>query len=106
MTIERKQFTQKQEKKKSEKVDTKKLKRGFKPDGLPDAIVEGKFVGNVGSEIVVSRFRNGKNTFSVCTVKQIDESGLIHTWDETLQQWFVFPASEAPKTTKLFSSKD
>ena len=63
MTIERKQFTQKQEKKKSEKVDTKKIKRGFKPESLPDAIVEGKFVGNVGSEIVVSRFRNGKTRF-------------------------------------------
>jgi len=102
MTIERKQFATKPEKKKTEKVDKKKLKRGFKTDTLPDAIIEGKFVGQVGTEIVVNRFRNGKETLSICTVKQIDEAGLIHTFDETLQQWFVFPTKDAPKTVKLF----
>jgi hypothetical protein len=103
MTIERKQMQQKPEKKKVEKDDTKKLKRGFKTDSLPDAIVDGKFVGEIGHEIVVSRFRNGKDTLSICTVKQVDEKGLVHTWDETLQQWFVFPVTESPKVTKLFS---
>jgi hypothetical protein len=103
MTIERKQMQQKPEKKKVEKADTKKLKRGFKTDSLPDAIVDGKFVGEIGHEIVVSRFRNGKDTLSICTVKQVDEKGLVHTWDETLQQWFVFPVTESPKVTKLFS---
>ena len=106
MTIERKQLTAKPEKKKAEKVDSKKLKRGFKTNNLPDAIVEGKFVGKVGSEIVVSRFRNGKETLSVCTVKEVDESGLIHAWDETIHQWFVFPMNQAPKVTKLYSTSE
>jgi hypothetical protein len=102
MTIERKQLTSKPEKKKLEKIDTKKLKRGFKTNLLPDAIVEGKFKGQVGCEIVVNRYRNGKETLSICTVKEIEETGLIHTWDETLQQWFVFPTNQAPSITKLF----
>jgi hypothetical protein len=104
MTIERKQFTVKATRKKEDKdVNTKKLKRNFKVDTLADAIVDGKFVGEIGHEIVVSRFRNGKDTLSICTVKQVDEKGLVHTWDETLQQWFVFPVTESPKVTKLFS---
>ena len=101
MAIERKQFVEKAKKKSTEKIDNKKVGRNFKPDSLPDAIVEGKFTGQVGSEIVVSRFRNGKNTFSVCTVKQLDESGLVHTFDETLQQWFVFSLTDHPKIIKL-----
>lgn len=101
MAIERKQFVEKVKKKSAEKVDNKKVGRNFKPDSLPDAIVEGKFMGQVGSELIVSRFRNGKNTFSVCTVKQLDESGLVHTFDETLQQWFTFSLTDHPQVTKL-----
>lgn len=84
---------------KKPKQKTQKVK--IKPELLPDAIVEGAFVGQVGSQLVVERFRNGKKMLTVCTVKQLDESGLIHTWDETLQQWFVFPVKEAPRLTKL-----
>ena len=104
MTIERKRFTAKVVKKKEDNANTKKLKRGFKVESLADAIVDGAFIGKVGGEIVVSRFRNGKDTLSICTIKEIgtDEKGLIHTWDETLQQWFVFPVKEAPKVTKLY----
>jgi len=102
MTVERKQFTVKATKKKEDNANTKKLKRGFKVESLVDAIVDGAFVGKIGGEIIVSRFRNGKDTLSICTVKEIDEKGLIHTWDETLQQWFVFPVKEAPKVTKLY----
>jgi len=104
MTIERKQFVEKIQKKKVEKVDSKKVKRGFKPDSLQDAIVDGKFVGQVGNEIIVDRFRNGKQAFHVCTVKELEENGLIHTWDETIHQWFVFSTNEAPKVVKLLSS--
>lgn len=103
MAIERKQFSEKSEKKKLEKIDHKKLKRGFKPDLLQDAIVDGKFIGQINSEIIVGRFRNGKNTFSICTVKQLDDSGLIHTFDETLQQWFSFSIIDSPKIVKLMS---
>ncbi|MBM3194137.1 MAG: hypothetical protein FJZ60_00050 [Chlamydiae bacterium] len=101
MAIERKQLAEKVEKKKVDKVDVKKVKRSFKPDNLSNAIVEGKFVALVGSEIIVNRFRNGKESFHVCTVKQIDENGLIHTWDETIHQWFVFSVKDSPKVVKL-----
>lgn len=80
----------------------KKLSRSFKAHTLPDAIVEQKFIGQVGSEIVVSRFRNGKDTLSICLVKEVQESGFINTWDETLQQWFAFTIESAPKLVKLY----
>lgn len=105
MAIERKQFAQKVEKKKLDKVDSKKVKRGFKPESLPDAIVDGKFLATVGSEIIVERFRNGKNAYHVCTVKEIAEDGLIRTWDETIHQFFDFTATDRPKIVKLLSSK-
>jgi len=82
----------------------RKLSRSFKVNLLPDAIVEQKFVGQVGSELVVSRFRNGKETLSICVVKEIGESGFINTWDETLQQWFAFTVSGRPKLVKLYKS--
>lgn len=101
MAIERKQFVEKVKKEKTEKVDVKKVKRSFKADSLPDAVVDGKFVGTVGTEIIVSRLRHGKEALHVCTVKQIEESGLLHTWDETIHQWFVFPITEGPKVFKI-----
>jgi len=104
MAIERKQLAEKVEKKRVDKVDVKKVKRGFNPDTLPDAIVEEKFQAAVGSEIIINRFRNGKESFHVCTVKQIDESGLIHTWDETIHQWCVFSVKDHPKIVKLLKS--
>jgi len=88
--------------KKKKDYDGRKLSRAFKTASLPDAIVDGKFIGKVGTEIVVNRFRNGKESFHICTIKQIEESGLLHTWDETIQQWFVFPINEAPKLVKLY----
>lgn len=105
MAIERKQFAQKVEKKKLDKVDSKKVKRGFKPESLPDAIVDGKFTATVGSEIIVDRFRNGKNAYHVCTVKEVADDGLIRTWDETIHQFFDFTTTDHPKIVKLLSSK-
>jgi hypothetical protein len=90
---------------KHQKVDVKKVKRGFKPETLQDAIVDDKFVATVGSEIIINRHRNGRESFHVCTVKQIDESGLIHTWDETIHQWCVFSIKDHPKVVKLLKIK-
>jgi hypothetical protein len=101
MAVERKLYQQEKVEKKKIEVEVKKVKRGFKTDQLPDAFVDGNFIAKVGSEIIVSRYRNGKDTLSICTVKEIEDSGLIHTWDETLQQWFVFPISQPPKLTKI-----
>ena len=89
-------------KKRKTDIDVKKVKRGFKPDTLQDAIVENKFIANIDSEIIVNHNRSGREYFHICTVKKIEESGLIYTWDETIHQWFVFSVSDHPKTVKLF----
>jgi hypothetical protein len=90
---------------KQKNVNVKKVKRGFKPDALQDAIVDEKFIGTVGTELIVNRYRNGREAFHICTVKQVDESGLIHTWDETIHQWCVFSVKDRPKIVKLLTTK-
>lgn len=89
---------------KKDKNSGRKLSRSFKANQLPDAIVEQKFLGQVGTELVVNRFRNGKETLSICVVKEVQDSGFINTWDETLQQWFAFTIADAPKLVKLYKS--
>ncbi len=86
------------------KATIKPRAKKVKPDFLPDALIEGNFAGQVGSKLVVSRLRSGKNTFSVCVVKQLEEdSGLIHTYDETIEQWFTFSTREPPDVVKLLT---
>lgn len=85
---------------KKQKPSPRKSK--IKHENLPEAIVEGNFLGQVGTRLVVSRLRNGKETFSTCVVKQLEEvTGLVHSFDETLQQWFTFSIKEPPKVIKL-----
>jgi hypothetical protein len=106
MTVKRKVFQEKPEKEKLVEIPTKKIKKGFKVDTLQDAIIDGVFTGHVGSELIVERFRNGKNSLIVCTVKTIDPDGLIHTWDDTVNQWFDFSTKEPPKIVKFSTSKE
>lgn len=80
----------------------RKLPRSFKVNELPDAIVDQKFLGQIGAEIIVNRFRSGKEVFSICVVKEIKESGLVNVWDDTNQQWFSFTATDSPKIVKLY----
>jgi hypothetical protein len=56
---------------------------------MADAIVDGKFVGTVGGEIVVERLHNGRKQKMICTVKEIN-GDKVDTWDETLHRWFNF----------------
>lgn len=102
MGIERKKIVTK-EKKKEDKVDTsRKLKRGFNVSSLSDAIVEGKFLASVGSEVVVERLRNGRTILSICTVNEVTENGLVHTYDQTVEQFFTFSVEKSPRVVKLF----
>lgn len=80
----------------------RKLSKSFKVNTLPDAIVEQKFIAPIGSEIILNRFRSGKDVFSICIVKEIQASGLINVWDDTNQQWFAFTIADSPKVVKLF----
>jgi hypothetical protein len=85
---------------KKEKVG-RKLSRGLKVSNLSDAVVNREFLGKVDSELVVGRFRNGKEAYSICVVKEIGDGGFINTFDETLQQWFAFTIDDRPKLVKL-----
>lgn len=95
--ITRKSFDKKKEKVLPEgppqrKFDSKKIDFS----SLEDAIVEGKFVGVVGSEIVVERPHNGRKQKMICTVKEIT-GDKIETWDETLHRWFNFTTADLLK---------
>lgn len=84
--------------------DSRKLPKSFKVAELPDAIVEQKFLGKVGTELIVNRFRSGKEVMSICVVREVQESGFINTWDETNQQWFGFTVTDSPKCVKLYKN--
>ncbi len=99
--IKRKLVSEKQEKKLLPEIATKKVKKGMKVEHLPDAIVNGHFSCPIGSELIIEKYRNGKNTLTVCTLKRVDEDGLVHTWDETVQQWYMFSLHDPPRVVKL-----
>jgi len=99
--IKRKSLVQEKPIKSQPNILTKKVKKSLKIDALPDAIVDGKFVGQIGTELITLRYRDGKEKSALVTVKQIDTDGLVHSWDETLHQWFLFSLKEPPKVLKI-----
>lgn len=104
MSIQRKQFVKKNEKKDNlQFISNKKVKRGLKIELLLNAIIDGQLIASVEDEIIINRWRNSKNTLSICTIKQIDKDGLVHTWDETIQQWFAFHITKPPEIVKIYS---
>lgn len=69
----------------------KKVKRGFDISKLPDLVIEGKLTAPVGSEVIMQRFRNGKNTLHTGYVHNFNEStGNIDIWDETVNQYYAY----------------
>lgn len=93
---------EKPEKSKVEGPKPKKVKKSLKVESLPDAVVEGKLVAEVGSELIASRYKDGKDRLVVLTLKKVDEDGLVHAWDETAQQWFNFNLNQTiPKILKM-----
>lgn len=63
---------------------------------LPDAVQDGKFIANVGDEIVASRVRDGRHLKCVCVVKEI-EGTRVNTFDMTVEQWFTFNVEDLDK---------
>jgi hypothetical protein len=63
------------------------------PKTVP-AIADGVLLAPVGSKILVTRLRHARPHTSSCEIHKIDEDGTIHAWDETLNQWFLFKASD------------
>jgi hypothetical protein len=102
MAIERKKVVQKQEVKKV--ISTgKKLKKNFNFAQLPDAIVDGKFICETGSKVIVERSKNGKNFLSICTIYEISDKGYVSTFDETIEQYFTFSLEQPPKVLKIYN---
>ena len=87
----------------TKKTTQKKVPRGLKVNLLPDAIVDKEFLGQPGTRLVVSRFRDGKETYSFCVVKDVSGEGFINTFDETLQQWFAFTIQDRPSLVKIYA---
>lgn len=92
-----------QEPKSKEKTQVKKLKKNFDVSALIDAFVDGELTCPLGSELILSRFRNGKEVLTICTVKSVQDNGLVHTWDESVQQWFIFSKLDPPKVAKVMA---
>jgi hypothetical protein len=70
----------------------KKIK--FDIASAPDAIVEGKLIVPIGSKVIIPRVRAGRQSLSECEVKKVDDDGVVHTWDETLNQWYLFKVTD------------
>jgi hypothetical protein len=100
--VKRKLIQEKVEKPKQPELELRKVKKGLDLSSLSDAIIEGKLIVPIGTELITERYRNGRNVAIICTVKQIDDDGLIHTWDETVQQWYIFNIKESPKILKIY----
>lgn len=102
--IKRKLIVEEKPEKQLPKVETRKVPRGLKHAQLPDAVVDGKFMGNVGTELIATRRKDGKEKLVILTVKKINDDGLVESWDETIQQWFNFNLKETlPSVLKIYS---
>jgi hypothetical protein len=88
------------EKRKTEEPK-RKLSKAVKIATLPDAVVDGKFIAKIDSELVIERTRSGKIVVCICVVKKIEDTGLVHVWDDSLGQWYAFSVLEPPKVVKV-----
>jgi len=88
------------EKRKTEEPK-RKLSKAVKIATLSDAVVEGKLIAKIDSELVIERIRSGKTVACICVVKKIEDTGLVHVWDDTLGQWYAFNVLEPPKVVKV-----
>jgi hypothetical protein len=80
--------------KQQEKVRKKKISEKS-VSSLTDAIVGESFDVLPDSRFIIRISRSGKNVLCECAVKKVDENGIVHLWNETLEQWFAFSKKEA-----------
>ena len=59
----------------------------------PDAIVDGQLVVPIGTRVAIPRVRARQQILSVCVIHKLEE-GVLHVWDETLTQWFIFNVTD------------
>lgn len=89
----RKPLIEKPKKKELPHVDERKVNKKLDVNSLPPAIVEGKLVVPLETEIIVVKPYNGKTQRSICTIKKIDDD-TVSAWDETLNRWYLFNPAE------------
>jgi len=108
MKIERKKLTIKKEKLIDVVSTSKKIKKSTRFEGLEDAIIDGHLNPGAGpgAELIAQRFRNGKNVLSALKVISITEQGILSTWDETLEQFFIICLSEKNGLIKIVKKCD
>jgi hypothetical protein len=63
---------------------------------LEDAVKDGQFLGKLGTELVVEKFRDGKRMRTICLVKGINGTK-IDTYDLTIGHWFTFDCENLEK---------
>lgn len=94
MVVRKQIVKKKEEKPKVETSPSRKVTSDVK--ALPEAIVDGKFVANVGEDIIVVRRVAGKTQKSVCIVKEVSVD-YVSTWDDTMNRWFAFNPADVEK---------
>jgi hypothetical protein len=87
---------------KNKEFENRKLKKNFDHSKLSEAFANGELTCPVGTELILSRYRNGKDVLTIGTVKSVQDNGLVHVWDECVQQWFIFSKQEPPKVAKIY----
>ena len=68
---------------------------------LPDAISGDSLDLAENSRLIIRISRSGKSILCECTVKKVEDNGIVHVWNETLEQWFAFEKKEAV-SSKMF----
>ena len=80
--------------KKEKKPRTPRVKKiKFDISKAPDAIVEGKLIVPFGTKVIIPRTKAGKESLSECVIMKMDDN-VVHAWDETLNQWYLFKVTE------------
>ena len=63
--------------------------------GLPDAIVDGKFVVPVGGYVIIPKEFDGKQVLCKCVVKDVKgDDDVVYVWDETTVRWSSFKTTD------------
>jgi hypothetical protein len=90
--VEEKSEKQKEERKKKIKINL---------NDLQDAVVDGQLKAKIGDTVFFERSLNGTKRIHMGFIKAADENGLVHVWDDTREQWFIFSLKEELPLIKL-----
>ena len=86
-----KKILENKKEKKPRKQRAKKIK--FDLFSAKDAIVEGKLMVPLGTKVIIPRVKANRESLSECEIIKIEDE-VIHAWDETLNQWYLFRVTD------------